>query len=92
MKKIITLLLLVALISCKPSVNTYNQRSGSHKETPVAKFKAGQTVYLKPDSIKSTVVEVHDCGCRTNRFAYEVRYFNNYGDAKELYVEEYLIY
>ena len=80
------IILSISIGSCKNSNDDFN-----HKKVKIPdRYKKGQIVYLKPDSVKVVVVSRSTCGC-DNR-AYSVYYFNKEQDKVNLTVDEELIY
>jgi uncharacterized protein YodC (DUF2158 family) len=61
-----------------------------------SRFKIGDVVYLKPDSIKAVIEDVSKCGCfgNTSRsYVYRLYYFNRNGEKHtETEFDEALIY
>ena len=60
--KLITLIIFVFLLtSCSC---TTRENTGRKENTGIQpRFKVGDVVYLKPDSIKAVIEEVNKCGC-----------------------------
>ena len=47
-------------------------------EVVTLRFKIGDIVYLKPDSVRAVIENVNHCGC--GKHSYQLYYFNKNGD------------
>jgi hypothetical protein len=77
--------ILMGITSCQPHSNNISRYD---KYKTVAKYKKGDIVYLKPDSIK--VVVSGQCSC--SKIEYNVYYFDKNKHKVILSVDEELIY
>ena len=80
--KLITLIIFVFLLtSCSC---TTRENTGRKENTGIQpRFKVGDVVYLKPDSIKAVIEEVNKCGCLGKRpveYEYRLYYYSRNGE------------
>ena len=73
-------------ISCKHQTSTRYNRV--YKKEQINKFKRGDVVYLKPDSIKVVIKSI----CTCSNKSYNVYYFDNNKHKVNMIIDEDLIY
>ena len=92
MKKISFVILLftvVSFMSCSRSPNP-SHPVPKRKIEAIARYKPGDVVYLKPDSIKAVIVRKNKCGCDVTE--YLVDYYDKTQDHHTITVQETSIY
>ena len=65
------------MTSCTDS-DSGHQKSRKSEVVFTLRYKVGDIVYLKPDSVRGVIEELNHCGC--GKHTYQLYYLNKYGD------------
>jgi len=74
MKNFIIILFFALITSCVSNHDTNYQKKS---EIPL-RYKVGDIVYLKPDSVRAVIEDLNKCTC--GAYSYKLYYFNKNGE------------
>lgn len=86
---VLLIFMVVSFISCSREPNN-GRSTPKRKIEAIARYKPGDVVYLKPDSIKAVIVRKNKCGCDVTE--YLVDYYDKAQDHHTITVQETSIY